>query len=225
MMDKTKKQTTAGWLVTCLLVFFAACTNQSQENATDNNATDSADVTASTEVDTIVSKFTDQETIRVVAGNSIGDFLIDQEIEESNLFNRFGEVDSSDAAMCKSWSMWYLENDREVTEATLEFDVYAACDADIDMKKSIQVMRLSNVPFDMDNGISFDTNWSVLKESYPDGVELVYTDALSDAIIKVYDDVAAGIAFELRNDKVKAVIVHEPDQAIENMYMPFYKQQ
>lgn len=191
--------------------------------ADETNAED-AELIDSNQIDTIVVKFTDQPMIRVVAGNSIGDFLIDQEVEESNLFNRLGEVDSADAAMCKSWSIWYLEDNNTPTHPVPEFDVYSACDAEIDMKKSIQVMRLSEVDFEMDNGISFGDDLSIIKESYPDAVELSFTDALSDTIVRVYDDVEAGIAFELSDDEVRAVIVHVPNQGIENMYLPFYKQ-
>lgn len=223
MMNKQKRQAIGAWFLSVLFLVVSACANQSKNESTDDRVyEDSVQIVDSVKADTIVSKFTDQEIIRVVAGNSIGDFLLDQEVEDSNLFNRLGEVDSADAAMCKSWSMWYFGD--EANEDTQEFDVYAACDADIDMKKSIQVMRLSNVDFELDNGISYGTNLSVLKESYPDAVELTFTDATSDMIIQVYDDVAAGIAFELRNDEVRAVIVHAPNQGIENMYMPFYKQ-
>lgn len=190
----------------------------------DGTNAEDAELIDSNQIDTIVVKFTDQPIIRVVAGNSIGDFLIDQEVEESNLFNRLGEVDSADAAMCKSWSIWYLEDKNTPAHPVAEFDVYSACDAEIDMKKSIQVMRLNEVDFEMDNGISFGDDLSIIKESYPNAVELSFTDALSDTIVRVYDDVEAGIAFELRDDEVRAVIVHVPNQGIENMYLPFYKQ-
>lgn len=211
------------WLLGVLFLVVSACANQSQNESTnDSLSTDSAGLTDSVIADTVISKFTDQETIRVVAGNSIGDFLIGQEVEESNLFNRLGEVDSADAAMCKSWSMWYFDD--EVNGAGREFDLYSACDADIDMRKSIQIMRLSNIEFELDNGISLGDDLSVLKESYPNANELIYTDASNGAIIQVFDDVAEGIAFELSNDVVRAVIVHVPDQSIENMYLPFYQQ-
>src|SRR5690606_30171853 len=147
--------------------------NQSENESTDDRVyDDSVQIVDSVQTDTIVSKFTDQEIIRVVAGNSIGDFLIDQEVEDSNLFNRLGEVESADAAMCNSWCMWCFGD--EANEVTREFDMYAGCDADIDMKKSIQVRRLSNVDLELDNGISCGTNLSVLKESYPDAVELTF---------------------------------------------------
>lgn len=224
MMNKASKQQPAGWLIAVLFLINAACSNQPRNGTATEINTDDAERIDSSHVDTVVAKFTDQPIIRVVAGNSIGDFLIEQEMEESNLFNRLGEVDSADAAMCKSWSIWYLENKNAPIHPAPEFDVYSACDADIDMKKSIQVMRLSEVDFEMDNGISFGANVSVLKESYPEAVELSFTDAVSDTIVKVYDDVAAGIAFELRNEEIRAVIVHVPNQGIENMYLPFYKQ-
>lgn len=214
----------AGWLIAVLLLITAACSNQQRNGMADETNAEHAELVDSNQVDIIVAKFTDQSIIRVVAGNSIGDFLIDQEVEESNLFNRLGEVDSADAAMCKSWSIWYLEDKNTPAHPVAEFDVYSACDAEIDMKKSIQVMRLNEVDFEMDNGISFGDDLSIIKESYPDAVELSFTDALSDTIVRVYDDVEAGIAFELRDDEVRAVIVHVPNQGIENMYLPFYKQ-
>lgn len=223
MMNRKKKIPLVRGIGLALLFFVAACSNPAQNESTSEPETDSAAVTDSLEVDTNIAKFTDQEVIRVVAGNSIGDFLIDQEVEESNLFNRLGEVDSADAAMCKSWSMWYLDDDDRVTEFTQEFDVYAACDADIDMKKSIQVMRLSNVDFSLDNGISLGTDLAILKETYPEASEYIFTHAVTDAPVKVYDDVATGVAFELTDDEITAVIVHSPEQSIENMYLPFFK--
>ncbi|WP_157970299.1 hypothetical protein [Albibacterium indicum] len=223
MMNKQKRQVIGAWLLGALFLVVSACANQSQNESTDDSlSTDSAGLTDSVIADTVISKFTDQETIRVVAGNSIGDFLIGQEVEESNLFNRLGEVDSADAAMCKSWSMWYFDD--EVNEAKREFDLYSACDVDIDMRKSTQVMRLGNIDFELDNGISLGDDLSVLKESYPNAIELTYTDASNGEIIQVFDDIAEGIAFEVSNGVVRAVIVHVPDQSIENMYLPFYQQ-
>lgn len=118
--------------------------------------------------------------------------------------------------------MWYFDD--EVNEAKREFDLYSACDVDIDMRKSTQVMRLGNIDFELDNGISLGDDLSVLKESYPNAIELTYTDASNGEIIQVFDDIAEGIAFEVSNGVVRAVIVHVPDQSIENMYLPFYQQ-
>lgn len=204
--------------------FMASCTNQPSRTTADGMIGDSAAGATVVEADTIIPKFTDQEVIRVVAGNSIGDFLIDQEVGESNLFNRLGEVDSSDAAMCKSWSMWYFKEGEQVLESTPEFDVYASCDPNLDMNKSIQLMRLSYIDFALDNGIAMGTSVSVLKESYPDALQLSFTDVASDNAIAVYDAVAAGVAFEVREDQVTAVLVHVPGQGIENSYLPFYAQ-
>lgn len=223
-MKKQVNQFFSAFFSIVLLFSIASCANQSPRETTDEVTGDSVSAGLTAEPDTIIAKFTDQETIRVVPGNSIGDFLIDHEIEESNLFNRLGEVDSSDAAMCKSWSMWYFSDNDQVSETNPEFDVYASCDPDLDMRKSIRVMRLRNIEFALDNGISLGTDLSVLKENYPEGRQLSFTHTNTGNPVIVYDDLASGVAFEITDSKVRAVIVHTPDQEIQHSYLPFYKQ-
>src|SRR3546814_4847802 len=70
----------------------------------------------------------------------------------SDLFDRLGKPDSGDAAMCKSWAMWYWKD--SIRNTSNEFDVYSSCDPDLDMRKSIQILRLSGAKFITDLGIS-----------------------------------------------------------------------
>lgn len=197
--------------------FIIGCTGNSAQNSQEVSQVDSSQNTA---VDSVKLKLSDSDTIFVIAGKSLGRFELKQEVEQAQLFDILGKADSSDAAMCKSWNMWHLDK----RSPKKELDVYAVCDADVDMRKTIQIMRLSHVNFITEKGITSTSTLGELKTAYPNAESIEGIETSSSTQITLIDDVASGIAFEINNDQVTSVSIHAPGEKIINTYLPFYKQ-
>lgn len=150
---------------------------------------------------------------RVVAGQSVDEFRLGQEVEESGLFDDLGQADSVDAATCKSWSMWFPQEGQEL-------DVYAACDSALDMKKSIQLIRLAGIAFISDKELTEKSNPQQLKRLYPAALEEDYRSAQGEKVV-LFDAVESGIAFEVADDQIRSVIIHAPGNKLSDYYLPF----
>jgi len=208
----------------CIVVLFSSSCSDGAKTAKNERASSKDTVsleTGSSEtlIDSASTKIAEGDTVYAIAGKSIGKFQLKQEIEQARLFEALGKVDSGDAAMCKSWSMWYL--DKKVPEK--EFDVYSACDADFDMRKTIQILRLAGVSFLTESGISEKSSINQLKSFYPEALILEHLESPSSELVTLFDDVSSGIAFELINNKITAVVVHKAGEELTDTYLPFYK--
>lgn len=182
-----------------------SCRNQQQN---DNQNNDPAPVTESVGTESHLAK-----DFRLVAGESVGDFRLGQEMEESGLFDRFGTADSSDAATCKSWTMWFPEEGQEV-------GVYAACDSALDMKKSIQLIRLAGIAFLSDKELTEKSTSQHVKRFYPAALEEEFSGPAGGKVV-LYDAVDAGIAFEVAADSIRSVIIHPPGKKLSEYHLPF----
>lgn len=189
-----------------LIVLLAtACGNQ-QEN--DHQSQESADLTSSVGSESHLAK-----DFRIVAGESVGDFRLGQEMEGSGLVEHFGPADSSDAATCKSWSMWFPQEGQEV-------GVYAACDSALDMKKSVQLIRLAGIAFLTDKELTEKSTVQHVKRFYPAAVEEEFAGQ-GGSKVTIYNAVESGIAFEVAADTIRSVIIHPPGKKISEYYLPF----
>lgn len=189
-----------------LIALLATSCRNSQENG--NQHKEAAPVTASVGTETHLAK-----DFRLVAGESVGDFRLGQEMEGSGLFDRFGMADSSDAATCKSWTMWFPEKGQEV-------GVYAACDSALDMKKSIQLIRLAGIAFLTDKELTEKSTVQHVKRFYPAALEDEFS-APGGGKVVLYDAVDSGIAFEMAADSIRSVIIHPPGKKLSEYHLPF----
>ena len=179
-----------------------SCQNEQRSDNTETEVTESIGTESNLAKD-----------FRVIAGQSAGQFQLGQEVEESGLFDHFGPADSVDAATCKSWSMWFPQVGQEV-------DVYAACDSALDMRKSIQLIRLAGIAFISDKELTEKSTVQQLKRLYPAVFEEEYSDA-SGTPVTLYDAVESGIAFEVADDQIRSVIIHAPRKKLSDYYLPF----
>src|SRR5690606_12446426 len=121
------------------------------------------------------------------------------------IFEVLGKADSTDAAMCKSWNAWFLN--KELPRK--EFNVYSVCDPNYDMKKSIKIIRLANAEFTTEKGITNKSTLKDLQEHLSEKVTIEDLENPSSDIVTLVDFESEGIAFEIMNNKITAVIVHE----------------
>lgn len=206
------------FLLTVIILSIAACTNNANKNSVDTLQENSSE-DKTQPVDSVKLKLSDSDTIFVIAGKSLGRFELNQEVEQAQLFDILGKADSADAAMCKSWSMWYLDKN----SPKKELDVYATCDPKVDMRKTIQILRLSNVDFTTDKGISSTSTLNELKIAYPAAQSIEDIETSSSIKITLIDDIASGIAFEISNNQITSVAIHTPGEKITDTYLPFYE--
>ena len=155
----------------------------------------------------------------IVAGKSIGKFHLQQELEQSEVFDILGEADSTDAAACKSWSMWFLDGESSPQK---EFALYAACDPVFDMRKSVKILRLANADFVTKRGITNKSTLRDLQELLPEKTSIQNLKTSKDELVTLVDIESEGIAFEIVDTKIRAVIVHEPGEKLTDTYLPFY---
>jgi len=197
-----------------ILLMIGACAGNPDQNAQETSQADSL----KQDINSVKLKLSDSDTVFVMPGQSLGRFKLDQEVEQAQLFNILGEADSADAAMCKSWSMWYLDK----KSPKKELDVYAVCDAKVDMRKTIQIIRLKNVDFTTEKGISSSSTLSQLKAAYPEAESTEYVETETSMKTILFDDIASGIAFETTNDQITSVAIHQAGKKITETYLPFY---
>ena len=173
--------------------------------------------------DSIIEKLSGGMTLKVIPATSIGRLQLKMEVDGSPVFKLLGRADSGDAAMCKSWSMWYW---KDAAGTKKEFDMYAVCDPDVDMKKTIQILRVEGTDFLTRRGSSKSGGLKELKVQYPDLSRLGEFSNPEGETITLWDDIKAGIAFELpypgTGKNISAVMVHQPGKKITETYLPFY---
>jgi hypothetical protein len=208
----------------CSLILFSC--NFSAPGNLHSSVTDSAAAAgkATAPVDSIVYKLAGGPVLKVTPGTSIGKLQLKMELDRSPAFELLGKADSSDAAMCKSWSMWYWKDSAGIQK---EFDLYAVCDPDVDMKKTIQVLRIQGADFMTRRGSSKLSSLAELKAQYPEISRLGEFSNPEGASITLWDDIKAGIAFELpypdTGKNISAVMIHQPGKKITETYLPFYQ--
>lgn len=174
-------------------------------------------------VDTVLNKIANGDSLIVAPGGSIGALVLETMLSDS-IMARLGRADSSDAAMCKSWSMWYWSD--SIRHSSNEFDVYAACDPSLDMRKSIQILRLSGAKFITDRGISEKSTRDEVKTMFPT-IQSFGTFLTPDGKeIVLLDDPVSGISFEFNaSDSLKniaGIVVYQPGSKLTDAYLPFY---
>lgn len=186
--------------------------NQNGRQATSRSEPDTEQINPP---DTVVQKISDGETLQVVAGASVGTLVLKTLVSDS-LFLTLGKPDSGDAAMCKSWSMWYW--------GERELDLFAVCDPDVDMQKTLKMIRLKGFDYTLERQGGYITPKSSLEDiqlSFPKGNMIAIdpeSTLVSDSLYQVPVD---GIAFEIDpQGKNTAVLIFPKGTELEHQYIP-----
>jgi hypothetical protein len=175
--------------------------------------------------DSLLLKLGTGKSISVVPGRSVGSLHIKE--EDSVVFNVLGRADSGDAAMCKSWAMWY---DNPANPAG-EVDIFSECDPDVDMRKTIQQVRLAGLDFTTSNGLNAQSSYADIRKAHPQAVILGRFNTPREGTVVLLDDVEAGIAFAIKSANVdppgnalcSSIVVHVPGKKATETYLPFYQ--
>lgn len=159
---------------------------------------------------------------QVVPGESVGKIHIGN-LQET-VVSLVGVPDLGDSAMCKSWSRWEWGNPAYVLE------LFSSCDAGQDMKKTVQQIRFSGIPFETARGISPKSTFVEIQQNYPDlKVVAMFKDKTSAQQRIVLDQKQLGIAFVVDAIDTKPdpegqchmIIIHPPGKdAIDSYLQP-----
>lgn len=210
-----------GQFVLFALFFGTYACNQTSENAEEEGLGERMisreDSLLIPPADTVLDLISDSDSLIVAPGGSIGMLVLKTEFPGAAV-NRLGRPDSSDAATCKSWSMWYWDQNQR------ELDIFAACDPEVDMRKTMKIIRISGFEYtaEQDGGtVDQRSSFEDIRSTFPTGHMIAIGpdgSSRSDSLYQVPDK---GIAFEIDSSgKQKAILVFPVEESLEHHYIP-----
>lgn len=148
---------------------------------------------------------------QLVPGQSVGKIYLGD--AEPSLDSILGKPQSGDAAMCKSWKRWQWGDPVHVLE------VFESCDPKKDMKKTVQQIRFSGIPYETQDHISLKSTFAKIQETFT-GLKAVATfkDKTTGKQMIIMDQKQDGIAFVFNSEdnqpqgNCQMIIVHQRGQ-------------
>jgi len=160
---------------------------------------------------------------QLVPGKSVGKIQLGEAAPDLNSI--LGKPQAGDAAMCKSWSRWQWGDPLHVLE------VFESCDPKQNMKKTVQQIRFSGLPYETHDHISLKSTFAKIQETFA-GLKAVATfkDKATGKQMVIMDQKQDGIAFVFNSQdnqpqgNCQMIIVHQPGQdAISTYLQPEWK--
>lgn len=202
-----------------LAVSVGACHQNTAPKSTDNlaqsnSASDSTKMPDTTTVDMPGDKPVPLSQV-IVPGISIGQTAINESSED--VHKKLGKPDAGDAAMGKSVSIWYAGHDTTgyVTQ------MYFSRGQENDEIKRVKQIRITSPAFKISSKVYTGTPFKNVRATYKLTKAATFTDKRKE--LSLYDDVKAGIAFDV-DDKgiITGITVHEPGREAAATYLPFF---
>ncbi|MES2269033.1 MAG: hypothetical protein V4520_19875 [Bacteroidota bacterium] len=209
------------FIVPILALAITACQQSKAPNSTDSVAkadtTKGADTTKTTDTSTVDLPGDKQVPLAqlIVPGISIGQTAINESSED--VHKKLGTPDGGDAAMGKSISIWYANHDTTgyVTQ------MYFSRGQGDDEVKRVKQIRVTSPSFKISSEVYTGTPFSKVEQAYK--LKRVATFTNKGKTLSLYDDVKAGIAFDVDDkDIITGITVHEPGRDAASTYLPFF---
>jgi len=158
----------------------------------------------------------------IVPGKSIGQTALQMKAEVINQI--LGKSDRSDAAMGKSWAVWYS---RPTASDTIrkETTIYFATNmGGPDEASRVKQIRVTSPFFQTAGHVGVGTPLKAIQQAFPNlKAAKTYTSVKTKQSITILDDAASGIAFEFNPSQTcVAVVVHEPQQPVNTIYINLF---
>ena len=191
-----------------LSISVAACQSASK---TDHN-TDSVSNLASAPAKTVDERFL------VVAGRSIGEIALGEDMEEVG--KKLGRPNAGDAAMGKAWGIWY--SDDSTAKHRNEIAVYSSY-RDTSMRvKDVKQIRITSNKFKTKDGLATGSTLEDAKLKFPTIEKLsAYLNEDKDTVT-VYDAKKDGIGFEFLKGKSISLTVHQVNIPVNATYLTLH---
>lgn len=154
----------------------------------------------------------------LIPGEKVGQTTLGMPSDQ--LVRLLGEPDLSDAAMGKSWLTWNGKMDEHNNQTAL--NIYVTY-ADSSMReKVVKQIRTTSSFFKTQDALSVYSAFSDIQKEFPNLKKVgAYTDG--NRSIVIYDDVAAGIAFETvtgnGQEICTGIIVHPKGKEVLDVYI------
>lgn len=199
-----------------LYLLFCACQN-ANDQSTGGLSTDTTSVVRME--DTAANAAPEQNKVAadwlLVPGKSAGQTKL-QEASES-VMQRLGPPDGGDAAMMHAVSVWYADSK---TKSGHTLSIFIVRDAGNDPAARIIQVRVNSPRFRTGLDIGTGTPLTEIERQFQ--VKKVKEIADKGPAYTLYDDSAAGIAFEIdAAGKCQAVIIHEIGKPFAGSYLTF----
>lgn len=186
-----------------LLLSLAMACNSATENNTKEKVVENAVVSEE-------AKEIPNEQL-IVPGKQVGVLYLGQDMKEVN--EHMGKVDDGDAAMGSALSIWKKDS------ITI-FSSYR--DSNMVVKAAKQISVGSPV-FNTADHIHTGAKLSQLIKIWPDLKKAsIYVNEKTNDSLYVYDDIAAGIAFDIQSDTCSRITVHTKNKESNGSYLSMY---
>ncbi|RYU87889.1 hypothetical protein EWM62_15455 [Mucilaginibacter terrigena] len=151
----------------------------------------------------------------IVPGISVGQTAINESLEV--VHKKLGKPDGGDAAMGKSISFWYANHDT----SSYVTQIYFTRDMGNDETARVKEIRVTSPSFKISSKIHTGLPFNNIKPAYTLSKTATYTYKGSQH--KLYDDVKAGVGFEVDDkDVIAAIVVHETGTDITTNYQGLF---
>lgn len=147
----------------------------------------------------------------IVPGKQVGALFLGQDMKD--VFTLLGNADDGDAAMGSALAIWKKDS-------ISIFSSYR--DSNMVVKAAKQIATASSTYLTADH-IHTGMTQTQLIDAWP-AVRLsgVFVHEKTNDTLKVFDDMAGGIAFDIEQDLVSRIIVHEKGRSVEATYLSMY---
>ncbi len=147
----------------------------------------------------------------IIPGKQVGALYLGQDMKE--VFAALGNANDGDAAMGSALAIWKKDS-------ISVFSSYR--DSNMVIKAAKQIAVGSSAYSTADH-IHTGVKLSQLIDTWP-GLKLsaVYVDEKSKDTLKIFDDISAGIAFDIENGLCSRIIVHPKNKSVQGTYLSMY---
>ncbi|MES2826935.1 MAG: hypothetical protein V4687_02215 [Bacteroidota bacterium] len=207
-------------IIPIILLAAASCQQQKTPNATETISTsiDSSkgDSVKTQGIDEMnqASKNPVATAQLIVPGKRIGQISINESGED--VHKKLGVPDAGDAAMGKSISIWFANKDT----TSYVTQIYFSRGQEDDDVQRVKQIRVTSPAFKLNNEIGVGSALDRVKTAY----QLIKTATFTEKGVKLflYDDSKAGIAFDVHNNVISGITVHEPGREAAKTYLSFF---
>lgn len=161
--------------------------------------------------------------LMIVPGKSIDKVFLGQDMLE--VFKILGNPSDGDAAMGKSWGIWYLRDSTDTRKG--ELSVYSSYKDSTMSTKDVKQIVVSATNYRTDKGLRIGVSLDEIKAVFPDVKKAaVYFNTVKKDSLVVYDAEEEGIAFDVRNRSdhffTTAITVHPKNVSVNSTYLTIH---
>jgi len=153
----------------------------------------------------------------IIAGKGAGELFLGQDMQD--VIKKLGHADDGDAAMGSAVGVWYTNSsaDTSLRNPITIFSTYRDSNMVI---KVIKQLSISAPEFSTTQGIHTGVKLKKLQSSYPSLKKAErYINEKNKDTLAIYDDLNAGIAFDIHKDTISAITIHPRKRVVNSTYL------